>query len=432
MPAVIVVGAQWGDEGKGKAVDRLGRGADFVVKYNGGNNAGHTVVVGGQTFALHLVPAGILSPGCVPVIGDGVVVDLEVLFAEIDDLASRGVDCSRLRVSLCAHVLPPYNRVMDQAREAHLGAKKLGTTGRGIGPTYEDKASRVGIRIQDIFHADVLRAKVRAALEVKNTLLTGLYGRDPIDPAGVADQLLGFRDRLRPLVANTTKLLNDGLDAGKTVLFEGGQSTMLDVDHGTYPFVTSSNGSAGGAITGSGVGPTRIRRVVGVAKAYTTRVGSGPFPTELTGEEGEALREKGSEYGVTTGRKRRTGWFDALVGRYSARVNGLTDVVLTKLDVLGGFPAIPVCVAYEIDGRRVQDMPVDQEEFRRAKPVYEQLAGWNEDISGARSFAELPEAARRYVERLEQLIGTRISVVGVGPGRDEVVVRQPIEVGARA
>ena len=425
MPAVIVLGAQWGDEGKGKATDQIGQRTDYVVKFNGGNNAGHTVVVDGQKYTLHLLPAGILSQGVTPVIASGVVVDLDVLFGEVEEMEARGVDCSRLLVSANAHITPPYNRLMDQANERARGNNLIGTTGRGIGPTYADKMNRIGLRVQDLFHPQELRAKVEAALAPKNTVFRAV-DLPALDPAEVSDHLLSFADRVCPMVCDASLVVNDALDRGGTVLFEGGQATMLDIDHGTYPYVTSSNPTAGGALTGTGVGPTRIDRVVGVAKAYTTRVGEGPFPTELTDQVGEDLRARGGEFGATTGRPRRTGWFDAVVTRYAARVNGLTDICLTKLDVLSGYETVPVCVAYEVDGARTEDMPLDQASFARAVPVYEELPGWSEDISGCRSFDELPEAARAYVDRLEEVSRCRIQSIGVGPGREATIVRYPL------
>ena len=426
MPAVVVVGTQWGDEGKGKATDQLGQDVDYVVKFNGGNNAGHTVVIDGETFAFHLLPAGVLTPGVTPVIGNGVVVDLEVLFAEIAEIASRGRDASSLRISANAHLIPSYNRVLDRTTERFLGERRLGTTGRGIGPTYADKMNRVGLRVQDLFDESILRQKVRSALDQKNGLFLKIFNRPAIDPDEVADELLSYTDRVRPMVIDCSLVLNDALDNGKTVLFEAGQATMLDIDHGTYPFVTSSNATAGGACTGTGVGPTRIDRVVGIAKAYVTRVGEGPFPTELLDEAGERLRLSGGEFGTTTGRPRRCGWFDVPVARYAARVNGLTDLVLTKLDVLAGFAEIPVCVAYEIDGVRVDDVPVTQAEFARAKPVYELFPGWDEDISFCRGFRDLPIEAQGYVSALEGLAGCPISLIGVGPGRDQTIVRRSL------
>ena len=425
MPAVIVLGAQWGDEGKGKATDQIGQRTDYVVKFNGGNNAGHTVVVDGQKYTLHLLPAGILSQGVTPVIASGVVVDLDVLFGEVEEMEARGVDCSRLLLSASAHIIPPYNRLMDQANERARGNNLIGTTGRGIGPTYADKMNRIGLRVQDLFHPQELRAKVEAALAPKNTVFRAV-DLPALDPAEVSDHLLSFADRVRPMVCDASLVVNDALDRGGTVLFEGGQATMLDIDHGTYPYVTSSNPTAGGALTGTGVGPTRIDRVVGVAKAYTTRVGEGPFPTELTDQVGEDLRARGGEFGATTGRPRRTGWFDAVVTRYAARVNGLTDICLTKLDVLSGYDTVPVCVAYEVDGARTEEMPLDQASFARAVPVYEELPGWSEDISGCRSFDELPEAARAYVDRLEEVSRCRIQSIGVGPDREATIVRYPL------
>jgi adenylosuccinate synthase len=426
MPAVVVLGAQWGDEGKGKATDQLASRIDYVVKFNGGNNAGHTVVIEGEKYALHLLPSGILSPGVVPVIGNGVVIDLEVLFEEIDALQERGVDTGKLLVSSAAHLIAPYNRTIDKVTERFLGSRKIGTTGRGIGPTYADKINRVGIRVQDLFDENILRQKVEGALDQKNHLLVKVYNRRAITVDEVLDELLANADRLKPLVADTPLVLNRALDAGKTVVFEAGQATMLDVDHGTYPFVTSSSATAGGACTGSGVGPTRIDRVVGVIKAYTTRVGEGPFPTELLDDTGEWLRKTGGEYGTTTGRPRRTGWYDAVVARYSARVNGLTDLVLTKLDTLTGLEKVPVAVAYDVDGTRHDEMPLDQSDFHHAKPVYEEFPGWWEDISQCRSFDELPVNAQRYVLALEEISGTRISAIGVGPGREATIVRHDL------
>ena len=425
MPAVIVLGAQWGDEGKGKATDQLGQNTDYVVKFNGGNNAGHTVVIDGEKYALHLLPAGILSEGVTPIIGNGVVVDIEVMFQEIDEMASRGVDCSRLKVSSNAHIIPSYNRLMDQANERARGKNQIGTTGRGIGPTYADKMNRIGIRIQDLFDPEGLAEKVEAALAPKNEIFAAV-GMETLNPEVVTEELLAYADRIRPMMCDVSLEVNEALDRGDTVLFEGGQATMLDIDHGTYPFVTSSNPTAGGALTGAGVGPTRIDRVIGVAKAYTTRVGEGPFPTELDDEVGEALRVKGGEFGVTTGRARRTGWFDAVVVRYATRINGLTDICLTKLDVLSGYPLIPVCVAYESDGVRTEEMPLDQAGFAKAVPVYEELPGWDEDISGCRTFEELPANAQAYIARLEELSKCRIQSIGVGPGREATIVRYPL------
>ncbi|MBE1514713.1 adenylosuccinate synthase [Nesterenkonia halotolerans] len=421
MPAIVIVGAQWGDEGKGKATDLLGSRVDYVVKPNGGNNAGHTVVVGGEKFELKLLPAGILSPNAVPVIGNGVVVNLEALFHEIDGLEARGADTSRLKISANAHLVAPYHQTMDKVAERFLGKRAIGTTGRGIGPTYMDKVARLGIRVQDIFDESILRQKIEGALRQKNELLVKLYNRRAIAVDEIAEYFLDFAERLRPMVVDTTILLNDALDRGDVVLMEGGQATYLDVDHGTYPFVTSSNPTAGGASVGSGIGPTRIKRSIGIVKAYTTRVGAGPFPTELFDEWGEYLQKTGGEFGVNTGRPRRCGWYDAVMARYASRINGFTDFFLTKLDVLTGIEQIPVCVAYEIDGVRHDEMPMTQTEFHHAKPVFENYPGWTEDISGARTLDDLPVNARNYVLALEKLSGCRISGVGVGPGRDQVI-----------
>ena len=422
MPAIALLGAQWGDEGKGKATDLLGGRVDYVVRYQGGNNAGHTVVIGDQKFALHLLPSGILSPNVIPVIGNGVVIDPAVLLGEMAGLNARGVDTSRLLISANAHIITPYHVTLDKVTERFLGKSKIGTTGRGIGPTYMDKVARVGIRVQDLFDPSILRQKVEGALANKNQVLVKVFNRREMQVDAITETLLEYAEPLRPYVADTVLVLNDALDAGKNVLLEGGQGTLLDVDHGTYPFVTSSNPTAGGACTGSGIGPTRITRVIGILKAYTTRVGSGPFPTELHDADGERLRSVGGEVGVTTGRPRRCGWFDAPIARYATRVNGLTDIFLTKLDVLTGFETIPVCVAYDVDGVITPDLPMTQTGFHHAKPVYEYLPGWSEDISGARSIAELPPNAQAYVRFLEEASGAPISAIGVGQDRDATVV----------
>jgi adenylosuccinate synthase len=425
----VIVGAQWGDEGKGKATDLLAEHIDYVVKFNGGNNAGHTVVIGNEKYALHLLPSGILTPGVIPVIGNGVVIDLHVLFEELDALNARGIDTSRLRVSANAHVITPYHVTVDKTTERFLGKRAIGTTGRGIGPTYADKINRVGIRIQDLFDESILRQKVEAALVMKNQLLSKVYNRAAIRVEDVVAELLTYRERLSPMVADTALELHQAIAAGKNVLFEGGQATMLDVDHGTYPFVTSSNATAGGAATGSGIGPGLFQNVIGIVKAYTTRVGAGPFPTELFDEWGELLRKTGHEFGTTTGRPRRCGWYDAPIARYSARINGLTDFVLTKLDVLTGIEQIPVCVAYEVDGKRVEEVPVSQSDFHHAKPIYEMFAGWDEDISGCKTFESLPKNAQDYVLALENISGCRISAIGVGPQRDAIIVRYDMLAG---
>jgi adenylosuccinate synthase len=421
MPGVVIVGAQWGDEGKGRATDLLGSRVDYVVKFNGGNNAGHTVVVGDEKYALHLLPSGILTPGVVPVIANGVVVDIEVLFEELDALSARGVDVSKLRISANAHVITQYHRTLDKVTERFLGKRQIGTTGRGIGPTYADKINRVGIRMQDLFDENILRQKVEGALDQKNHLLVKVYNRRAIAVDEIVDDLLGYVERLRPMVGDTALEVNRAMDRGETVLFEAGQATMLDVDHGTYPFVTSSSATSGGASTGSGIAPNRLDRIIAVIKAYTTRVGSGPFPTELFDDNGEYLRSQGHEYGTTTGRPRRCGWYDAPIARYSARINGVTDFVLTKLDVLSGLETIPVCVAYDVDGERVDEVPVSQTDFHHAVPIYEEFPGWQEDITGAREFGDLPANAQSYIRALEAMSGARISAIGVGPEREQVV-----------
>ena len=421
MPAVVLVGAQWGDEGKGKATDLLGGRVDYVVRFQGGNNAGHTVVIGDQKFALHLLPSGILSPTCVPVIGNGVVIDPAVLIEELDGLDARGVDTSRLLISADAHLITPYHVTMDRVTERFLGKSKIGTTGRGIGPTYADKSSRIGIRVQDLFDPSILRQKVESALKRKNEILVKLYNRREVDADQVVEGLLEYADRIRPMVADTSLVLNQALDRDEIVLLEGGQGTLLDVDHGTYPFVTSSSPTAGGACSGSGIGPTLVSRVIGILKAYTTRVGSGPFPTELLDADGEKLRRIGGERGVTTGRDRRCGWFDAPIARHATRVNGLTDIFLTKLDVLSDWERIPVCVAYDIDGVRHDELPMTQTEFHHARPIYEFLPGWNEDITDARTMQDLPANARAYVEFLQEVSQCRISAIGVGQDRDATI-----------
>lgn len=426
MPGIVIVGVQWGDEGKGKATDLLGDRTDWVVKFNGGNNAGHTVVIGDEKYALHLLPSGILSPGVHPVIGNGVVVDLEVLFSELEALHARGLDTSRLRISANAHIITQYHRTLDKVTERFLGKRQIGTTGRGIGPAYADKINRVGIRVQDLFDENILRQKVEGALDQKNHLLLKVYNRRAIAVDAVVEDLLSYVDRLRPMVDDTALLLNQALDRGEVVVFEGGQATMLDVDHGTYPFVTSSSATAGGAATGSGVGPNRLDRIVGIVKAYTTRVGSGPFPTELFDEQGEWLRSRGFEFGTTTGRARRVGWYDAPITRYATRINGITDLVLTKLDILTGLDQVPVCVAYDVDGTRFDEVPVNQSDFHHATPILEHLPGWKQDISSARTFEELPIEAQDYVLALEEMSGTRISVIGVGAARDAVIVRHDL------
>ncbi|MBN6055926.1 adenylosuccinate synthase [Nonomuraea sp. RK-328] len=426
MPAVVLVGAQWGDEGKGKATDLLGGDVDYVVRYQGGNNAGHTVVIGDQKYALHLLPTGILSPEVVPVIGNGVVIDPRVLLDEIDGLAARGISAERLLISANAHLIMPHHRALDKVTERYLGKAKIGTTGRGIGPAYGDKIYRMGVRVQDLLDPGILAKKIESALTEKNQVLTKVYNRRGIEPERVLEEYLGYAERLKPHIADTSLVLSKALDDGKLVLLEGGQGTLLDIDHGTYPFVTSSSPTSGGACAGSGIPPTRLTKVIGILKAYTTRVGSGPFPTELVDEMGDWLRTTGGEYGVTTGRNRRCGWFDAVIARYATRINGVTDFFLTKLDVLSGLERIPVCVAYEVDGVRHEEIPMTQTDFHHAKPIYEELPGWQEDITGAKTFEDLPVNAQAYVRALEEMSGAPISAVGVGPARDATLVLRPL------
>jgi adenylosuccinate synthase len=430
MPAIVLLGAQWGDEGKGKATDLLGHRVQYVVRYQGGNNAGHTVVIptknGPEKFALHLLPSGILTPEVIPVIGNGVVIDPAVLLNEIKGLNERGIDTSKLKISADAHIITSYHVMLDKTIERFLGKSKIGTTGRGIGPAYGDKVSRVGIRVQDLYDESILRKKVEGSLASKNQTLVKVYNRRAVDVDAIVTELLSYADKLKPYLANTSLLLHEALERGDNVLLEGGQGTLLDVDHGTYPFVTSSSPTAGGAATGSGIGPTKITRVIGIVKAYTTRVGEGPFPTELLDENGERLRQIGGEVGTTTGRPRRCGWYDAVVARYATRINGLTDFFLTKLDVLSGFKEIPVCVAYEIDGKRYDEMPMTQTQFHHAKPIYEMMPGWDEDISNARKFEDLPVNAQKYVEFLEKISGAPMSAIGVGQHRDATISRRDL------
>ena len=422
MPATVVVGTQWGDEGKGKLTDLLSREMSVVVRYQGGHNAGHTIVVGDETFALQLIPSGVLYPHITPVIGNGVVVDPSVLIAEIDALEARGIDCSRLRVSGNAHLIMPYHQELDRVTERRLGKNRLGTTKSGIGPAYADKATRVGLRVQDLFDAKIFRQKLEVVLKEKNAILAKVYNRLPLSADDIADTYLGaYAPRIRPLVVDTVGLVHDALGAGAHVLFEGAQATYLDLDHGTYPFVTSSNPVAGGACTGAGVGPRSIDRVIGIAKAYVTRVGSGPFPTELHGPVADDLIERGHEYGTVTGRRRRVGWFDAVMMRHAVHLNSLTELAITKLDMLDPMPALKVCVAYDVDGRRVERVPYHQSDFHKAVPVYEELPGWRSNLSGITELADLPAAARAYVAFLSELAGVPIDLVGVGPGREQFV-----------
>ena len=422
MPVTVVVGTQWGDEGKGKLTDLLAKEMQLVVRYQGGHNAGHTIVVDGETFALQLVPSGILYDHITPVIGNGVVVDPTVLLAEVDTLAAKGVDTSRLLVSGNAHLIMPYHHELDRLTERYLGKNSLGTTRRGIGPAYSDKASRVGLRVQDLEDPKIFRQKLDVALKDKNAVLAKVYNRLPLNADEIVDKYIGeLAPRIIPMISDTVGVVHDAIDRGEHVLLEGAQATFLDLDHGTYPFVTSSNPVAGGACTGAGVGPMQIDRVIGIAKAYITRVGTGPFPTELQDETGDFLVEHGHEYGTNTGRRRRPGWFDAVMLRQAVRINSLSEVALTKLDVLDTFDMVKVCVAYEADGERFIHPPYHQSVLHRVTPVYEELPGWKTDLSGVTELADMPQAARDYVGFLSEQIGAPIRLVGVGPGREQFV-----------
>ncbi|MEZ5239994.1 MAG: adenylosuccinate synthase [Microthrixaceae bacterium] len=422
MPATVVVGTQWGDEGKGKVTDLVARDMSMVVRYQGGHNAGHTLVVDGESFALQLVPSGVLYEHITPVIGNGVVVDPFVLLDEVDTLESKGVDCSRLRVSGNAHLILPYHQELDMLTERYLGKNKLGTTKRGIGPTYADKAMRVGIRVQDLLDEKIFREKLEAVLGDKNTVFARVYNRLPTDPDELADRVLDeVVPRLTPYVADTVGLVHDALDEGSEVLFEGAQATFLDLDHGTYPYVTSSNPVAGGACTGAGVGPRDIQRVIGIAKAYITRVGAGPFPTELHDAHGDTLVERGHEFGTNTGRRRRPGWFDAVMMRQAVRLSSLSEIAVTKLDILDTFETLRVCVAYEVHGERHEHLPYHQSDLHAAKPIYEELPGWRTDLTSVRDRSDLPAEAVTYLEFLQDQVGAPIGLVGVGPGREQFV-----------
>jgi len=430
MANVVVVGAQWGDEGKGKVVDIYTEFADDVVRYQGGNNAGHTVVVGDEKIVLHLIPSGILHKGKRCIIGNGVVLDPEVFIREITNLKAKGKfqDDSLLLLSESLHVIMPYHKRIDIAREAKSGSKKIGTTGRGIGPAYEDKIGRRGIRLMDLLDGEIFTRKLKECLEEKNFILEKMLGEKPFTFEEIYNEYICFADTLRTYIADTTLLLHKELKAGKKVLFEGAQGTLLDVDHGTYPYVTSSSTCAGGACTGTGASPRNINEIIGISKAYVTRVGSGPFPTELEDADGEQLRKTGGEYGATTGRPRRCGWFDAPVIKYSVRVNGLTGIALTKLDVLSDFETIKICTGYSCNGDFLSEIPAKLDTFEKCRPVYEEMPGWQSDISEARSFDALPEKAKNYVKRLEELAGCPIVLVSVGPRRDQtIMLRNPFE-----
>jgi adenylosuccinate synthase len=428
VTALVAVGAQWGDEGKGKIVDWLALSADLVVRFHGGNNAGHTLIVDGQKTVLHLVPSGVLQPGTVNLIGPGVVVDPRVLLEELEKIQAQGVlrDPSRVRVSGRAHVILDWHVALDKARDEARRESAIGTTGRGIGPAYEDKVARRGIRVADLLDPAALRPAIERLAKDKNFELTQLHGWPAIDAEALYDELVVLGRRLEPFVDHTGRILDRALREGKKVLFEGAQGTFLDIDHGTYPFVTSSNCVAGAACTGAGVGPTRLDTILGITKAYTTRVGGGPCPTEDTGAGGQWLGEKGMEFGATTGRKRRCGWLDLVVLREAAIVNGLTSFAMNKLDILSGLPEIPVATAWRIDGKLVHDFPMTLAEVARAEPVYEVMAGWSEDVTGVRDYAALPANARRYVERIEALVGVPIDVISVGPDRDQTIARRAV------
>jgi adenylosuccinate synthase len=422
VPATIIVGTQWGDEGKGRFTDLFAKEMHLVVRYQGGHNAGHTLVVDGETFALQLIPSGVLYGHITPVIGNGVVVDPAVLLAEVEMLEARGIDCAKLKVSGSAHLILPYHQIMDRVTERHLGKNALGTTRRGIGPAYADKAARVGLRVQDLYDPKIFREKLALVLKERSAVLTKVYNQLPPTLDEIAAVYLDeLAPRMAPYVADTVNLVHEALEAGQHVLFEGAQATFLDLDHGTYPFVTSSNPIAGGACTGAGVGPRHIDRVVGVAKAYVTRVGAGPFPTELTDEIGETLVERGHEFGTNTGRKRRPGWFDAVMLRHAVRLNSLSEVAITKLDILDVFDEVKVCVAYEIDGRRLDHLPDNQTELHKVTPVYETFPGWGTDLSEATEPGQLPAKAHDYISFLEEQVGVPIRLLGVGPGRDQYV-----------
>ncbi len=430
---VVVIGAQWGDEGKGKITDLLSKSADVVVRYQGGVNAGHTVVVKGQTFKLHLIPSGILYPDTDCIIGCGTVIDPELLIQELDQLQALKIPTGNLLISQTAHVTMPYHRIIDEASEKQRGNHKIGTTGRGIGPTYADKSERTGIRVQDLMDSDTLRSQLRWTINYKNVILEKLYNLPPLDPEKVIEEYLGYAERLRPYVVDTSLFIYDAIQRRRNILFEGAQGTLLDLDHGTYPYVTSSNPVAGGACVGTGVGPTMIDRVIGVAKAYTTRVGEGPFPTELDGEMGELLCSRGAEFGTTTGRKRRCGWFDALIGRYAVRINGLDCLAITKLDVLDELEEINVCVAYEIDGKQIAEFPSSARQFANCKPIYKTLPGWQQSTSECRSLDDLPKQALDYLKFLAELMEVPIAIVSLGASRDQtIIVEDPIHGPKRA
>jgi adenylosuccinate synthase len=422
VPATVVLGTQWGDEAKGKFIDILAAGAEMVVRYQGGHNAGHTVVAGETTLKLQLMPSGVAHPHITPVIANGVVIDPEVFLREYDMLEALNLNPARVRISANAHLVMPYHGVLDRVRERWLGPNRVGTTGRGIGPCYADKASRIGLRVQDLRDPKIFRQKLEGVLKEKNRELTKVYNQMPLEFDDIYTSYLAHGDRLAPLIADTSALINRALERNAAVLFEAAQATMLDLDHGTYPFVTSSSPTAGGVCSGAGVGPRYLERILGVSKAYTTRVGSGPFPTEQDNEIGRLLRDRGQEWGTNTGRERRCGWYDAVITRYGVRLNTLTELAITKLDVLSGLDTIKLCVAYEIEGERVEEIPYHQSAFHKAVPIYEEFAGWDDDVTECRSMSELPRPARNYLARIEDLCGVPVSFVSVGPARHETIV----------
>ncbi|MDR3540773.1 MAG: adenylosuccinate synthase [Desulfosporosinus sp.] len=423
MAAVVLIGSQWGDEGKGKITDFLAEKANLVVRFQGGNNAGHTVVANGEEFKLHLIPSGILYEDKTCVIGNGVVIDPKILLEELDYLAKRGIKTGKLLISSNAQVIMPYHQVLDGLEEEARGEHKIGTTKRGIGPAYMDKASRIGIRIIDLLDKEEFADKLRRNLVEKNNLFVKVYGTEALEFDGIYEAYLGYADRIRSMVADSSLAIDVSIRAGEKVLFEGAQGTLLDIDHGTYPYVTSSHPIAGGACVGAGVGPTRIDRVIGVIKAYTTRVGEGPFPTELLDESGEQMRANGHEFGTTTGRPRRCGWFDAVIARYAVRVSGISDFAVTKLDVLTGFDILKICVGYRVNEEIIHEFPQSQKIFKQCQPVYEEMPGWQEDLTHVRRFEDLPLAAQNYILRIEQLTGVPATLVAIGPGREQTIVR---------
>jgi adenylosuccinate synthase len=431
MTSVIIIGAQWGDEGKGKIVDLLAEQVNCVVRFQGGNNAGHTIVVGGRKFILHLIPSGILHPGRMCLIGNGVVIDPAVLLKEVDGLIGGGLPVTpqNLMISRYAHVIMPYHQALDLAREARKGQAKIGTTGRGIGPCYEDRAGRIGIRVHDLFDKNAFRQKLAVNLEEKNFMLEHFYGTQPLAAEPIVEQYLAYGKRLQPFAGNVSPYVENSLQEGRRVLFEGAQGSHLDIDHGTYPFVTSSNTVAGNACCGAGVGPTRIQAVLGVIKAYTTRVGGGPFPTELFDDTGEYIRERGGEFGSTTGRPRRCGWMDMMVVKASVRLNGLAGLVVTKLDVLSGIPKLKIAVGYQSGEQRPEIMPNELQSLEACRPVYEEFPGWDEDLRAVRRFTDLPRNAQHYLRAVEDMAGVPLSIVSIGPGRDEnIILQHPFEV----